>query len=112
MFQNPANYLANPRETAPCPFVVKWDNFGRILLVRGPAYKLFRLPVGAVHPEHGWTITAFSPDWSHISEELVWPCVTMERARQSGHEIEGTVRIRGRRYSAFTGGNKIIVRMR
>lgn len=116
MLPNPVDYLANPRTVAPCEFAVRWDDYSNVILVRGPAYRLIRLAVGE-EGRYG-TIYEYTPDWARIGYELVSPCVTMERARQDGHEIEGYVRIRGKRYSAFTAGGSgnepgmIVVRSR
>jgi len=95
-----------------CKLDVKWDMMGRIRQVRGPAYRLTTLPVGA-KDKYGDVITKYTPDWARIGYEKMADCVSMDRAHQSGHEIEGSVRIRGKRYSAFTSGGddgRIIVR--
>jgi hypothetical protein len=76
-----------------------------ILHVSGPAWRLIELPVGA-RDKHGDVITQYTPDWARIGYEKVSDRVTLERARQSGHEIEGRVRIRGKSYSAFTSGGE------
>ncbi len=78
--------------------------WGRLLKVRGPAYRM-------VQP---------TSDWARIIYEKIADDVLLERPRQSGHEIEGRVRIRGKSYSAFTSGGEnpdggdgmIIVRMK
>lgn len=92
---------------------------GRLLKVRGPAYRMVQLPEGA-RTKFGDLITKHTSDWARIGYEKVADEVTLERPRQSGHEIEGRVRIRGKSYSAFTSGGEnpdggdgmIIVRMR
>jgi len=91
-----------------CTFEVKFGMYGNILKVRGPAYRLVKLPVGA-EGKYG-LITKYTSEWARLATENVASCVTMERPRQSGHEIEGYVRIKGKRYSAFTdGGDKQII---
>lgn len=95
-----------------CKLEATWDSFGRPRKVRGPAYRMIKLPVGA-KDKHGDTITKYTPDWARIDYELLAPCITMQSPRQSGHEIEGRVKIRGKSYSAFTSGGddgRIIVR--
>lgn len=89
---------------------VIWE-YGYPVLVRGAVYKMVELTVGESN-KYG-EITEHTPDWARISYVKVAACATMERPRQSGHEIEGYVKINGRRYSAFTSGGddaKIIVR--
>jgi len=95
-----------------CKLDVKWGMMGNILKVRGPAFRLVELPVGA-EGKYG-PITKYTSDWARLITEKVADCVTMERPRQSGHEIEGYVRIKGKRYSAFTSGGdgEIIIRDR
>lgn len=84
---------------------VEWGRYGGPLKVRGPAWKLIRLPVGAKN-KHGDEITQYTPDWARIGYEKVADAVTLERPRQSGHEIEGRVRIGGKSHSAFTSGGE------
>lgn len=99
-----------------CKLDVKWDMMGRIVKVRGPAYRMIELPIGAKGGAGGGgEITKYTPDWARIGYEKMSDCVSMDRARQSGHEIEGSVKIKGKRYSAFTSGGddaRIIVRTR
>jgi hypothetical protein len=83
--------------------VYRTDSFGRFLEVRAPAVRLVKLPVGA-RDKHGDPITKYTPDWARLSEEKIADNVRLESPRQSGHEIEGHVRIGGKRYSAFTSG--------
>jgi hypothetical protein len=85
-----------------CARELKSDSFGRLLRVRGPAVRLVELPVGA-EGRHG-PITKYTPEWARLVNEPVKACVTLERPRQSGHDIEGYVRINGKRHSAFTSG--------
>ena len=97
-----------------CKLEATWDMMGRVRRVRGPAFESFELPVGAPSP-YGGVSTKYTSDWARRGYRKLVDCVTMERPRQSGHEIEGYVRIRGKRYSAFTSGGddgKIIVRRR
>lgn len=61
--------------------VLRRDPLGRIVEVRGPAEAM----VGGRY-------------------EPVAESVRLERAHESGHDLEGSVRVRGRRYSAFTSG--------
>ena len=83
---------------------VEWDRMGRgPRVVRGPAWRLIELPVGA-KDKHGDVIGEFTPSWARIGYEKVADSATMLNPRQSGHEIEGRVRIRGKSYSAFTSG--------
>lgn len=83
--------------------VLRSDNFGRLLEVRAPAVRSVLLPVGAVD-EHGDPITRHTPEWARRSTEPIADEVLLENARSSGHDIEGTVRMGGKRYSAFTSG--------
>lgn len=76
--------------------------FGRLQEVRAPAVRLVKLPVGA-EGKHG-PITKYTPEWARLSEEKIADNVRLEGARQSGHDIEGHVRLGGKRYSAFTSG--------
>lgn len=78
------------------------SDFGRLLEVRAPAVYLSELPVGA-EGKHG-PITKHTPDWARVSEKKIADNVRLEGARQSGHDIEGHVRLGGKRYSAFTSG--------
>ena len=82
--------------------VLRSDNFGRLIEVRAPAVRLVKLPVGAMG-KHG-PITAHTPDWARVEEERIADSVRLEGARESGHDIEGHVRIKGKRYSAFASG--------
>lgn len=81
--------------------VLRRDDRGR-LEVRGPAVRLVELPVGA-QSKHG-QVTEYTPDWARVSEEKIADDVRLEGARESGHDIEGHVRIGGKRYSAFASG--------
>ena len=94
----------------PCKLEIKSDSMSRLLRVRGPVYRLITLPVGATG-RHG-PISQYTSDWARIDYELMSPCSTMERPRQSGHAIEGYVKIGGKRYSAFAEGDMIIARAR
>jgi hypothetical protein len=82
---------------------VEWSNFGPAR-VQGPAYKLIELPVGA-EGKYG-PITQYTSSWARLSYEKLSDQVTLQRPRQSGHEIEGRVTIRGKNYSAFTSGGE------
>lgn len=102
-----------PRKpTNACKLDVTWDTASNPRRVRGPVFRLVDLPEGA-EGEHG-RITRFTPEYGRLHMELVSPCATMSRPRQSGHEIEGRVKIRGKAYSAFTDGEAqaIIIRDR
>lgn len=68
----------------------------------GPAYRMVELPVGA-DGKHG-PITEHTPDWARIGYVKVADRAVLERVRDAGHEYEGFVRIKGKRYSAFTSG--------
>lgn len=81
--------------------VLQSDNFGR-LLVRGPAVHAVELPIGA-EGEYG-PITEHTPDWSRRAYQKIHDNIRLEGARESGHDIEGHVRLNGKRYSAFTSG--------
>lgn len=70
----------------------------------GPAYRLVELPVGD-EGKHG-VITEYTPDWARISYVKVADRAVLERVRDAGHEYEGFVRIKGKRYSAFTSGGE------
>ncbi len=70
----------------------------------GPAYRMVELPVGA-EGKHG-TITEYTPDWARISYVKVADRAVLERVRDAGHEYDGSVRIKGKRYSAFTSGGE------
>lgn len=83
---------------------VSWNSWGKPH-VRGPVYRMIELPVGAVG-KYGQPITKYTSDWARVDYELVSPKATMLNPRQSGHEIEGRVRIRGKSYSAFTDGGE------
>lgn len=83
--------------------VLRTDGMGRLLEVRGPAVRLVKLPVGA-KTKYGDLITKYSPDWARLSEEKIVDNVLLENPRESGHDIEGHVRIGSKRYSAFTSG--------
>ncbi len=48
---------------------VETDHFGRFISVRGPAYRMITLPVGA-EGKYG-TITKFTSDWARIGYEKV-----------------------------------------
>lgn len=96
-----------------CKLEATWDMMGRVRRVRGPVFESFVVPDGAPGP-YG-TVSKYDSGWSRREYRKIADCVTMERPRQSGHEIEGYVWIRGKRYSAFTSGGddgKIIVRRR
>jgi hypothetical protein len=82
--------------------ILRSDGFGRLLEVRAPAVHLVKLPVGA-EGKNG-PITKYTPDWERASEKKIANDVRLEGARQSGHDIEGHVRLSGKRYSAFTSG--------
>lgn len=107
--------LQNP--TGAPNLVVRWSMVGPSH-VSGPAYRMIDLPIGAVG-KYG-PITRHTSAWARISYEKVADRVTLQRPRQSGHEIEGRVTIRGKSYRAFTSGGEnpdggdgmIIVRMR
>ncbi len=72
--------------------------------VQGPAWRMTKLPVGAMG-KHG-VITEFTSDWARVGYEKVADFVTMICPRQSGHEIEGRVKIKGKTHSAFTSGGE------
>lgn len=78
------------------------DSLGRPI-VRGPAVHLVQLPVGAMD-KYGNPITRHTPDWARLANEKIKDSVRLEGAQFSGHDIEGHVRIKGKRYSAFTSG--------
>jgi hypothetical protein len=92
------------RKKKVCLLKVDWDSHGGRgpRHVEGPAFRLVQLPVGA-EGKYG-PITKYTSDWARVGYEKVADCAVLERPRQSGHEIEGRVRIRGRSYSAFTSG--------
>lgn len=81
------------------------DDWGRWIEVRAPAVRLVKRRVGETD-KHGDLITKFTPEWARLVQEKIADSVRMERPRQSGHEIEGHVRLGGRRYSAFTSGGE------
>lgn len=83
---------------------VESDAYGRLQRVSGPVYRMVKLPVGA-EGKYG-PITKYTSDWARIGYEKVSDHATMQSPRQSGHEIEGRVRIRGKSYSAFTSGGE------
>jgi hypothetical protein len=83
---------------------VQSDNWG-LQGVAGPVYRMVTLAVGA-KDKHGDTITVFTPDWARISYVKISDHATMQNPRQSGHEIEGRVKIGGKSYSAFTSGGE------
>lgn len=85
--------------------LVQWDNFGRPRVVRGPVWRMITLPIG-VRDKHGDVITKYTPDWARIGYVKVSDSATMRSPRQSGHEIEGRVTIKGKSYSAFTSGGE------
>jgi hypothetical protein len=88
---------------------VEWDLYGNVRSVRGPAYRMVTLPVGAMG-KYG-PITEYTSEWARLDNEKIADSVTMIRPRQSGHEIEGRVKIGGKTYSAFTSADfGIIVR--
>ena len=66
---------------------VSWS-LGKPKTVVGPVWKMVDLPER--NDEH--TYVKMSPR------------LTMRNPRQSGHEIEGTIVLKGKRYSAFTSG--------
>lgn len=76
---------------------------GRLVEVRAPAIRLVQRQVGE-SDKHGDPITEHTPDWARLAQERIADSIKMERPRFSGHDIEGHVRIGGRRYSAFTSG--------
>ena len=78
--------------------------FGNGLRVVGPAWRMIELPVGA-EGEHG-PITKYTPDWARVGYVKVSDRTTLQNPRQSGHEIEGRVTIKGKSYSAFTSGSE------
>ena len=99
--------------TDRCKLEVAWDSFGRPSRIRGPAYRMVELPVGA-EGRYG-KVTKYTPSWARIDYELLSACITMQSPKQSGHEIEGRVKIHNKSYSAFTSGGDdgmIIVRTR
>lgn len=73
--------------------------------VVGPAWRLTHLAVGD-RDKYGDTITKHTPDWARVGYEKVADRVTMLSPRESGHEIEGRVRIKGKTYAAFTDGGE------
>ncbi len=83
--------------------VLRSDNFGRLIEVRAPAVRLVKLPVGA-RDKYGDPITQYTPDAARLVHEKIANSLRLEGARYSGHDIEGHVRIKGKRYSAFTSG--------
>jgi hypothetical protein len=84
--------------------VLRTDNFGRLIEVRAPAVRLVKLPVGA-RDKYGDPITKYTPDWARLAHEKIADSARLEDARYSGHDIEGHVRIKGKRYSAFASGS-------
>ncbi len=70
----------------------------------GPAYRMVELPVGTESKNR--PITEYTPDWAHISYVKVADRAVLERVRDAGHEYEGYVRIKWKRYSAFTSGGE------
>lgn len=84
--------------------VLRTSNFGNVLEVRGPAVRIVTLPVGS-KDKHGDLITKYTPDWARLWQEKIADDVKLEGARYSGHDIEGHVRIKGKRYSAFSSGS-------
>jgi hypothetical protein len=87
-----------------CKLEVKWSPYGRgAEHVRGPAYKMTKLPIGA-EGKYG-PITKYTSDWARTAYVKMAECVTLQNPRQSGHEIEGFVNIGGKRYSAFTSSD-------
>lgn len=71
--------------------------------VHGPAWELVTLKVGDVD-EHGHVINQYTPQWARIGHAKIADDLELISPKQSGHELEGHVRIRGKRYSAFTDG--------
>lgn len=96
--------LSNPMRSGYTGLYVAWSPFGEPSRVSGPAYKMIELPVGA-QGKYG-EITKYTSDWARIGYVKMAGYVTMDRPRQSGHEIEGRVRIKGKSYSAFTSGGE------
>lgn len=94
---------ASNRSASSHARVLRSSSFGGVREVRGPAVHLVQLPVGA-KDKHGDPITRHTPDWARLSQEKIADDVRLEGARESGHDIEGHVRIKGKRYSAFTSG--------
>jgi hypothetical protein len=80
---------------------VRWA-FGGVTQVVGPVWRMTELPVGAMG-KHG-EITKYTSDWARIGYEKMSERSTMNNPRESGHEIEGRVTIKGKTYSAFTDG--------
>lgn len=70
----------------------------------GPAYRMVELPIGA-EGKYG-PITEYTSDWARVSYVKVADHATLENAREAGHEYDGSVRIKGKRYSAFTSGGE------
>ena len=83
---------------------VVWGMMGGARSVRGPAWRLTELPVGAMG-KYG-EITKYTSDWARVGYEKMADCVTLRNLRESGHEIEGRVTIKGKTYSAFTSGGE------
>ena len=66
----------------------------------GPAYRMVALPPGTL-TEYIPSKTVGRIDYVKVADRAV-----LERVRESGHEYEGSVRIKGKRYSAFTSGGE------
>lgn len=83
--------------------VLRTGSLGGLREVRGPAVHLVKLGIGEPD-KYGDAITKYTPDWARLSQQKISDDVLLEGAHESGHDIEGHVRIKGKRYSAFTSG--------